>query len=47
MFTREIEKQLIVRRIDLAVHSAKDLPSEGWMNWRFAARSAADRLEMS
>jgi hydroxymethylbilane synthase len=28
MFTREIEKQLIVRRIDLAVHSAKDLPSE-------------------
>lgn len=30
MFTREIEKQLLVRRIDLAVHSAKDLPSE-WM----------------
>jgi hydroxymethylbilane synthase len=28
MFTREIEKQLLVRRIDLAVHSAKDLPSE-------------------
>lgn len=28
MFTREIERQLIVRRIDLAVHSAKDLPSE-------------------
>jgi len=27
MFTREIEKQLLVRRIDLAVHSAKDLPS--------------------
>jgi hydroxymethylbilane synthase len=29
MFTREIEKQLLVRRIDLAVHSAKDLPSDG------------------
>ena len=28
MFTREIEKHLLVRRIDLAVHSAKDLPSE-------------------
>lgn len=28
MFTREIERQLIVRRIDLAVHSAKDLSSE-------------------
>ena len=28
MFTREIEKQLLARRIDLAVHSAKDLPSE-------------------
>ncbi len=28
MFTREIEKQLLGRRIDLAVHSAKDLPSE-------------------
>jgi hydroxymethylbilane synthase len=28
MFTREIEKQLLVRRVDLAVHSAKDLPSE-------------------
>jgi hydroxymethylbilane synthase len=28
MFTREIEKQLLVRGIDLAVHSAKDLPSE-------------------
>ena len=28
MFTREIEKQLLVRRIDLAIHSAKDLPSE-------------------
>src|SRR5207247_3302071 len=28
MFTREIEKELLVRRIDLAVHSAKDLPSE-------------------
>lgn len=28
MFTREIEKELVVRRIDLAVHSAKDLPSE-------------------
>jgi hydroxymethylbilane synthase len=28
MFTREIEKQLLVGRIDLAVHSAKDLPSE-------------------
>jgi hydroxymethylbilane synthase len=28
MFTREIETQLLVRRIDLAVHSAKDLPSE-------------------
>lgn len=27
MFTREIEKQLLVRQIDLAVHSAKDLPS--------------------
>ncbi|MGI8432348.1 MAG: hydroxymethylbilane synthase, partial [Chthoniobacterales bacterium] len=29
MFTREIEKELLVRRIDVAVHSAKDLPSEG------------------
>ncbi len=28
LFTREIEQQLLVRRIDLAVHSAKDLPSE-------------------
>jgi hydroxymethylbilane synthase len=28
LFTREIEKQLLVRRIDVAVHSAKDLPSE-------------------
>jgi len=28
LFTREIEKQLLVRRIDLAVHSAKDLPSD-------------------
>ena len=29
MFTREIEQQLLVRQIDVAVHSAKDLPSEG------------------
>lgn len=28
LFTREIEKELLVRRIDVAVHSAKDLPSE-------------------
>ncbi len=28
LFTREIEKELVVRRIDVAVHSAKDLPSE-------------------
>ncbi|MGI8891801.1 MAG: hydroxymethylbilane synthase [Chthoniobacterales bacterium] len=28
MFTREIEKQLLDERIDLAVHSAKDLPSQ-------------------
>jgi hydroxymethylbilane synthase len=28
LFTREIENELIVRRIDLAVHSAKDLPSQ-------------------
>ncbi|MEO6870716.1 MAG: hydroxymethylbilane synthase, partial [Chthoniobacterales bacterium] len=28
MFTREIEKELLVRHIDIAVHSAKDLPSE-------------------
>lgn len=28
MFTREIEKELLTRRIDVAVHSAKDLPSE-------------------
>jgi len=28
LFTREIETQLLVGRIDLAVHSAKDLPSE-------------------
>lgn len=28
LFTGEIEKELLVRRIDLAVHSAKDLPSE-------------------
>ena len=28
IFTREIEKELLVRRIDVAVHSAKDLPSE-------------------
>ena len=28
MFTREIEKELLVGRIDVAVHSAKDLPSE-------------------
>ena len=31
LFTREIEKELVVRRIDLAVHSAKDLPSE-WLD---------------
>ena len=31
MFTREIEKELLVRRIDVAVHSAKDLPSE-WVD---------------
>jgi len=28
LFTREIEAQLLVGRIDLAVHSAKDLPSD-------------------
>ena len=28
LFTREIAKELLVRRIDVAVHSAKDLPSE-------------------
>ncbi len=28
MFTREIEKELAAGRIDLAVHSAKDLPSQ-------------------
>ena len=28
LFTREIEKELLVSRIDVAVHSAKDLPSE-------------------
>jgi len=28
LFTREIENALLVRQIDLAVHSAKDLPSE-------------------
>lgn len=28
MFTREIEKELLSGRIDVAVHSAKDLPSE-------------------
>jgi hydroxymethylbilane synthase len=28
MFTREIENELLLRRIDVAVHSAKDLPSE-------------------
>jgi hydroxymethylbilane synthase len=28
LFTREIEKELLVRRVDVAVHSAKDLPSE-------------------
>lgn len=28
MFTREIERALLEREIDLAVHSAKDLPSE-------------------
>src|SRR5450432_259167 len=28
MFTREIEQALLVRQIDVAVHSAKDLPSE-------------------
>ncbi|HEY1583318.1 MAG TPA: hydroxymethylbilane synthase [Chthoniobacterales bacterium] len=28
LFTREIEKELLVRRIDVAIHSAKDLPSE-------------------
>ena len=28
MFTREIEKNFSFRRIDVAVHSAKDLPSE-------------------
>jgi hydroxymethylbilane synthase len=28
MFTREIEQALLIRRIDVAVHSAKDLPSE-------------------
>jgi hydroxymethylbilane synthase len=28
LFTREIEQALLVRQIDVAVHSAKDLPSE-------------------
>ena len=28
IFTREIEKELLAKRIDVAVHSAKDLPSE-------------------
>jgi hydroxymethylbilane synthase len=28
MFTREIERELVAGRIDVAVHSAKDLPSE-------------------
>jgi hydroxymethylbilane synthase len=28
MFTREIERELLSGRIDVAVHSAKDLPSE-------------------
>jgi len=28
LFTREIEKELLAGRIDVAVHSAKDLPSE-------------------
>ena len=38
MFTREIEKQLLVRRIDLAVHSAKDLPSERMEDLEICAR---------
>ena len=29
LFTRKIEKELLLRRIDVAVHSAKDLPSGG------------------
>ncbi len=37
MFTREIEQQLLVRRIDLAVHSAKDLPSEAMENLEVGA----------
>jgi hydroxymethylbilane synthase len=31
MFTREIEQALLVKQIDVAVHSAKDLPS-GWID---------------
>lgn len=37
MFTREIENELLVRRIDLAVHSAKDLPSERLENLEICA----------
>ena len=36
MFTREIEKELSAGAIDLAVHSAKDLPSEQPADLRYA-----------
>lgn len=37
MFTREIERALLSGAIDIAVHSAKDLPSEMTMGLRIAA----------
>ena len=45
MFTREIEKQLLVRRIDVAVHSAKDLPSERDAELEIAAALARANTE--
>ena len=45
MFTREIEKELAAGRIDLAVHSAKDLPSETMSDLEVCATLARANTE--
>lgn len=50
LFTAEIEQALVARRIDLAVHSAKDLPSELGAATEIAAvlpRASADDMLLS
>lgn len=45
LFTKEIEKYLVEDRIDLACHSAKDLPVEFDPNLMLAAVPTRDRVE--